>query len=39
MTKNTKKTYSAPSTVEHGSATAATLGLGLWNFESGSLFF
>ena len=32
-----KKTYAAPSTVEHGGATVLTLGGGFTNTEGGSL--
>jgi hypothetical protein len=35
----TKKTYSAPSAVEHGSANANTLGAGFSQYEIGSLLF
>jgi hypothetical protein len=33
-----KKTYSIPSTVEHGSATGVTLGVGEVSSEGGSLY-
>ncbi len=34
-----KKTYSTPSTVEHGSATVVTLGFGAQSNESGTKLF